>query len=281
MTTSLNLNKNEIKNLKNFLSKNKVKKIDTKSKYELIRVKDGEINLILYKSGKLVYNESNSSLNIINSVLEKEKEFDYIIGSDETGKGEWYGPLIVVATALTSKDILKLRKIGVKDSKTINRNKIFEIAKKLRNMSFERHSIILNPTTYNDLYVQFKIENKNLNDLMAWAHSSVIQNLLEKIEYCKAKVIIDKFDFEKTEYRLKNINRTNLEIIQKSEAESETPVAAASIIAKYLFEIEVNKLNEKYKIDLRSSNPKGINPKILPNVAKTHFKNVKTNLIGL
>ena len=60
-------------------------------------------------------------------------------------------------------------------------------------------------------------------------------------------MVIDKFDFEKTEFRLEKVDRTNVEIIQKSKGESEIPVAAASIIAKYTFEKEVDKLNIKYK----------------------------------
>ena len=114
--------------------------------------------------------------------------------------------------------------------------------------------------------------------MMAWAHSVVIQKLLTTIEFEKAKVVIDKFDYDKTEYRLEKIDKTNLEIIQKSGAESETAVAAASIIAKYIFEREVDKLNNLYNIDLRNSKPKDLNPNLLSMVAKIHFKNVKQYL---
>lgn len=271
-TTSLKINDSETIRLKQFISENNLKEVNTTSEYELFRIKDGQINIIVYKSGKLVHNGSIASKKIIDTILEREEEFDFIIGSDETGKGEWYGPLVVVAAALSTEDILKLRKIGVKDSKTIKKAKLLELAKELRNMSFARHSITLMPETYNELYAKFQKENKNLNDLMAWAHSTVIQSLLEKIEFEKAKVIIDKFDFEKTEYRLKNVDKTNLQIIQKSGAESETAVAAASIIAKYIFESEIDK---EYGINLRNSKPQEIKPEILLKVAKIHFKNVQ------
>jgi len=98
--------------------------------------------------------------------------------------------------------------------------------------------------------------------------------MLVYIKATNAKVVIDKFDYDKTEYRLEKVDRTNVEIIQKSKGESEIPVAAASIIAKYTFEKEVDKLNEKYRIDLRKSQPKDIDKSILPFVAKLHFKNV-------
>jgi len=105
----------------------------------------------------------------------------------------------------------------------------------------------------------------------------VIKAMLKYVQAKKVKVVIDKFDFEKTEFRLETVDRTNTEIIQKSKGESEIPVAAASIIAKYTFEKEVDKLNEKYGIDLRKAQPDAIDRAVLPNVAKMHFKNVNNS----
>jgi ribonuclease HIII len=273
-TTSLLINTHEIECLKSFILENSLKNIEVTSEYELLRIKDDDIDIVVYKSGKLVHNGSEASKKVIDLILKKEDKYDYILGSDETGKGEWYGPLVVAATALKPEEIIELRKLGVKDSKTIKKTSLLKLAKDIIKMNFERHSIILPPKTYNKLYSEFQKEGKTLNDMMAWAHSKVIQQLLEKIEFKKAKIIIDKFDYEKTEYRLRSIDQAKLEIIQKSGAESETPVAAASIIAKFLFEMEVTKLNSKYHIDLSKSKPKYIKANILPRVAKIHFKNV-------
>ena len=66
-----------------------------------------------------------------------------------------------------------------------------------------------------------------------------------------------------------------IDIIQKSKGETEIPVAAASVLAKALFEERVNKLNERFNVSLRVSNPSEIDPDILPFVAKIHFKNVE------
>lgn len=274
-TVSLKLSSKEIEELKKYIKKGILKEAPPTNEYELFRIKDQDVNIVVYTSFKVVHNGSDASKLIINRILEKEEGYDYILGSDETGKGEWYGPLIVVATALSPEDIIKLRELGVKDSKTIKKSQIMELASKLIKMKFERHSVQINPKKYNLRYAEFQREGKSLNDMMAWAHSKVIQELLDKIEFKKAKAVIDKFDFEKTEYRLEKVDKTNLEIIQKSGGESEIPVAAASIIAKYLFETEVDKLNDKYDIDLRSSKPEDINPEILSKVAKIHFKNVK------
>ena len=58
------------------------------------------------------------------------KNYQYIIGSDETGKGEWYGPLVVCAVCTSNDDILKLKSIGVKDSKKLSTKEIFSLYEK-------------------------------------------------------------------------------------------------------------------------------------------------------
>ena len=269
------INDHEILELKNLINKNKIEKSPVTNDYESLRVKNGKISLILYKTGKIVYTDNESSRKLLNTILERDEVYDYILGSDETGKGEWYGPLVVVATALTPEEIIELRLLGVKDSKTIKKPQIIKLAKKIIEMDFKWQSIILKPRTYNNLYNQFQDEGKSLNDIMAWAHSKVIQQSLAVIEYRKAKVIIDKFDYKKTDYRLKSIDQTGLKIIQMTGGESEIPVAAASIIAKYLFEKTVDELNMMYNVNLRNVKPENVKPELLRETAKIHFKNVE------
>ena len=275
MISSLTINDRELEELKKYLLKVGLKREKCKSEYELLRIKDGKISIVVYKSGKVVHNESTETLEVLDNILKKEKNFDYILGSDETGKGEWYGPLVVEAVALTPDEIHEFRKLGVRDSKTISKIHLKELAKDLIKKDFKRNCRILKPETYNRKYSEFQKEGKSLNMILAWAHAAVVKELLSQVKFEKAKVIIDKFDYEKTEFRLGNLDRTNIEIIQKSKGESEIPVATASIIAKYIFENEVDKLDEEYSIDLRNSEPSEIDPEILPHVAKIHFKNVK------
>ena len=277
-TNSLILSGKEMENLKAVINEISLNKYPITNKYELLRVKDQNINLILYNTGKLVFNENPETLDILNSILERQTGYDYFLGSDETGKGEWYGPLVVVVTALKPEEIIKLRLMGVKDSKTIKTAKIIEIARQILETEITYNSIILNPQTFNKLCTEFKMEGKNLNDLMAWAHSRVIGDILKRIEFNQAKIVIDRFDREKTEKRLKKLEDSRINVIQKTKGESEIPVAAASIIAKYLFEMEVDKLNRRYELKLKNSSPEEINPEILQDVAKEHFKNVKNYL---
>jgi len=276
---SLMINDHEILELKNLINKNKIEKSPVTNDYESLRVKNGKISLILYKTGKIVYTDNESSRKLLNTILERDEVYDYILGSDETGKGEWYGPLVVVATALTPEEIIELRLLGVKDSKTIKKPQIIKLAKKIIEMDFKWQSIILKPRTYNNLYNQFKIEGKSLNDIMAWAHSKVIQQILAVIKYRKAKVIIDKFDYKKTDYRLKSVDQTGLKIIQMTGGESEIPVATASIIAKYLFEKTVDELNDLYNVNLRDVKPENVKSELLSETAKIHVKNVQKLLI--
>jgi len=250
----------------------------------LLRIKDGDVFIVVYKSGKIVHNDSKASQQVLDVILKKEEAYDYVLGSDETGKGEWYGPLVVVATALTPDEIVELRKLGVRDSKIIPKPQLMELAKKIRDMKFLRESRILSPETYNDLYATFRKEEKSLNDMLAWAHAEAIKDLLEKVGHQRIRVVIDKFDVKKTESRLRGemrerkIRDNNVEVIQKSKGENEIPVAAASIIAKYIFETRVDELNRKYGVDLRKTTPEDIDPKILPRVAKLHFKNVAKSI---
>lgn len=272
--SSLTISDEELEKLKNYIFKTNIKRVSPTNEYELLRIKDGKILIIVYKSGKVVHNGSEESEKVLNDILTKETKNDFILGSDETGKGEWFGPLVVTVTALTPEEIIELRKMGVRDSKTIKKEELMKLAEQLFKMHFSRFTITLSPEKYNQMYSKFESEGKSLNDMLAWAHSAVIKSMLKSIKAKNAKVVIDKFDFEKTEYRLESVDRSNVEIIQKSKGESEIPVATASIIAKYTFETEVDKLNIKYHIDLRKVQPNDIDESILPFVAKLHFKNI-------
>jgi len=104
-----------------------------------------------------------------------------------------------------------------------------------------------------------------------------IREMLDSIKFNRAKIVIDKFDVEKTYRRLYGVDETKLRIIQTSK-ENEVAVNIASILAKYVFEQEVDKLNKAFQIDLRKMSPSEINSTILPFVAKIHFKNVRRHM---
>ncbi|HDH40783.1 MAG TPA: hypothetical protein ENG12_00005 [Candidatus Altiarchaeales archaeon] len=275
MPVSITLQDEEIERLKSYIEEYGLSRIPVKSRYELLRIKDRGIEMILYKSGRLVYNDSSEMRRIIDEILKIENEYTYILGTDEAGKGEWYGPLIVECVALKPREIDELRKIGVRDSKKLGKRRLLDLGDRLVRSKFIRKSLILMPETYNRSYRKFRLEGKTLNDLMAWAHARAIKDLISKLKYERLKIIIDKFDLKKTEFRLRDLDKTGIEVIQKIRGESEIPVATASILAKYIFEKQVDELDKKFGIDLRKSRPDEIPREILPYVSKIHFKNVR------
>ena len=242
-----------------------------------MRIENGKVRIIVYKSGKLVFNDTPETREVINSILELERGYDYILGTDEVGKGEWYGPLVVVCVALTPIQMDRLRKIGVRDSKLIKKSLLMSLASQIIKEGVLWKPLIVSPKTFNERFEEFKRENKTLNEFLAWAHSAAIKEMLDSIKYNRAKIVIDKFDVEKMYRRLYGVDETKLRIIQTSK-ENEVAVNVASILAKYVFEREVDKLNKAFQIDLRKMSPSEINSTILPFVAKVHFKNVRRRM---
>jgi len=282
MPASVTISLEELENLKNYLMKTGLKRVPVANEYELLRISDGDIKMVVYKSGKLVHNGSEETLKVIRYILQREFDYDYLVGSDEVGKGEWYGPLVVVCVALTPNQLLRFRELGVQDSKLLSKNQIKRLAAILDSeTNRSRREVILMPETYNELYEKFKIEGKSLNDMLAWAHEVAINGALALVSPKKPKVVIDKFDEKKMDLQIErySIKQPGQVIIQKSRGETEVPVAVASIIAKNLFETRVDELERRFNIKLRNHLPRDLKSSILPYVAKLHFKNVKDALI--
>ena len=158
------------------------------------------------------------------------------IGSDECGKGDFFGPLVVTA-AYINKDVLDfVLSLGVVDSKLLSDSKINIIAEKLlNNQEFKFESLVLEPHIYNRLFNKYR----NLNLILAKAHSKVINELLQK-HYCN-NVIIDKF--AELRFDVEN-NFPEVKFTKIHKAESFLSVASASIISRYYF----NQWFEKQKL---------------------------------
>ncbi len=158
---------------------------------------------------------------------EEVKEFysDYI-GTDETGKGDYFGPLVICGMYVDPKTQVFLQNIGVRDSKELTDMQINKIAKQIRKEYPDNFDIILiSPQKYNKLYEKFQ----NVNKLLDWAHSKSIENLLEKFD-CKT-VITDQFSKVKLTIS-NNTNFSKINFIQTPKAERFIGVAAASILAR-------------------------------------------------
>ena len=272
---SVTLSTKEVGILHDEILQRNLKRVPVTNEYEILRVKDGDIFFILYKTQKLVYKDSENMSQVLNSILIQDEKYEYVIGTDETGKGEWYGPLVVEGVALTPQQTVNLREIGVRDSKTLSKSKIEEIGNYLRSSDIKRQPRVLMPRTYNDMYNRFTREGKNLNDMLSWAHTGIIHEILTKLNSGNIRVVIDKFDIKATDLRLGKVREFNVEVIQKSKGESEIAVATASILAKLIFEEKVDELDEKFGTDLRKMKIQDVPKSVIPSIAKMHFKNVK------
>jgi len=192
----------------------------------------------------------------VNMVLGGLNEYVAYIGSDEAGKGEWLGPLIVAAVALSRQQRSYLVTQGVMDSKELRLDVIVELAKVIQRSCLSYHAMTISPLSFNDLMKQVKGEGRSLNDILAWGHSQAIGNVFEELTRNgisgKIKLSIDMFDQIKTEARLKKIiDLEKFDLDHRPKAESETSVAAASIVARAVRELWIDEKSKELRLDLR------------------------------
>jgi len=214
------------------------------------------------------------------SINSEKVIYMYIAGSDESGKGDYFGPLVVAAFTCQNSDIQTLQDMGVKDSKKLTDKNVLYIATRLLSeYQSQCQYMVLKPDTYNDLYKKFSAQKPGLNEMLAWAHSKVLSSLYHRLPF--NDLVIDKFGNENMiRYYLRltlPLDKINLNIM--TGGESDTAVACASIIARHLFVVELDKLSEIYGVNLlkgASAQVKAlrasISPEILPHVVKMHFK---------
>ena len=239
--------------------------------------------LMLAYSGKDINLSSyNQMENFVNPAqISDSRNWDAWIGTDEAGKGDYFGPLAAAGVHVNAERCEQLRALGVCDSKRITDQKLRKLAQEIR-MRYGRYvsSVEITPLRYNALYTSFREKGQNLNHLLAWLHAKAIQNLLNRFD-CRY-VLVDRF--AKPEVLAAQLQkfRLKIELVQIPKAESDIAVAAASIIARDAFLQCLEQLSEKYQMKL----PKGATHVIaegrrvvelhgteaLHHVAKLHFR---------
>ncbi len=207
--------------------------------------------------------------------LEAIDDLSEWIGTDESGKGDFFGPLVVAALLVTKKSEHRLWALGVQDSKKLSDQKIVQLAGVIRK-NFLHSVVSVAPKKYNQLYAQFG----NLNKLLASAHAQAIENLLEKTS-CSV-VLSDQFGDESLIRNALGEN-TDITLIQKNHAEENLAVAGASILAREKFLSSLSKLSDNYKIFFPPGSGKNVietanrfvhmfGQHELQHIAKLHFK---------
>ncbi len=261
-----------------------------------------KVNIAVYTSGKLVI-QGKGTTDFIQFYLEPiligeaKLGYEHIldptmleprIGVDESGKGDFFGPLVVAGVYVNEAAARNLMEIGVRDSKLIKSDKrIGEIAKQIRGTPGAVYNVVpIGPEAYNRLHAKMR----NVNDILGWGHARVIENLLAKVD-CK-KAISDQFGNKRIVLKALMERGKKIELVQRHKAESDLAVAAASIIARDEFVRRLGELGKKMQVKL----PKGASTAVeeaardvvakhgreaLAAITKVHFRTTQKVLQGV
>jgi ribonuclease HIII len=264
--------------------------------YELNAVKNGlSIKILVYFGKKgvktiLQGDEKSLQMNELRNLFYDEPQLLFsqpeiqdppeYIGTDECGKGDIFGPLVVGAVFVNEASKLKLKKIGVRDSKELSETQITSLAKEIKKIAAEQYCIVrIEPTEYNKLYLKYS----NLNKLLGYVHSKAIGNLLDNIK-CNC-VITDKFSSRELE--VSSVAKySSVNFLQIEKGESYIGVAAASIIARDNFNdwfnntiingISLGKGASTEVQRLAKMLYKNLSKEKIESIAKLHFKTFKS-----
>ncbi|MEO6033832.1 MAG: ribonuclease HIII [Verrucomicrobiota bacterium] len=258
-----------------------------------------KLNVVFYESGKLVV-QGKGTQEFIEFVLEPqilgEAKLGYEavlnpdlllprLGIDESGKGDFFGPLCIAGVYVNEKVIAAWKDVGIRDSKNISSDKrIFELAKLIRETPGCVTTVVpIGNEAYNRLYSKMR----SVNTLLAWGHARVIENLMgqkHRMNPPPVRAISDQFAHDKTTVgkAIMSLGR-EIELVQRHKAEEDIAVAAASILARNEFVCRLAILGKEFGMVF----PKGASAVVdavakdfvkiegaekLTKVAKAHFR---------
>ncbi len=271
--------------------------------YTLFAGRKGKLNVAVYEKGPKVLVQGKETEDFVRFQLEpnilgeaklgyeeihQPEMFEPHFGIDESGKGDFFGPL-VIAGAYVDREIARgLLDLGVQDSKRIKSDsKIRALAGQIRSFPGIRLDIVaIYPERYNQLHAKFG----NLNRLLAWGHARVLENLLEKEPGCR-RALSDQFANPRELERAVLKRGREIHLEQRTKAESDIAVAAASIIARERF---IDWMEDQGKLLGLPTLPKGASCKVkdtaeaivrekgraaLPGISKMHFKTAREVIV--
>ena len=271
--------------------------------YAIFQADTGDTIVTLYQSGKAMFQGVSADIesSMWESIKKDKSDIDYFIdtpkkeikkeeeisipinissvGSDEVGTGDYYGPIVVTASYVNKDNIPFLEELGVKDSKKLSDEQILKIVPKIiKKIPYK--TIMLSNKEYNDNYGK----DMNMNKIKAVLHNKVLTEMTTNNTY--DYIVVDQFEPEKSYYNhLSEVTSPLKGITFITKAEDKClSVAVSSLISRYIFIKEMDKLGDKYGIFL----PKGANyyvedvgiklvqkygEKVLYNIAKLNFSN--------
>jgi len=230
----------------------------------------GKVNVTVYEKGPKVLVQGKETEDFVRFYLEPEilgeaklgyeeihqaEMFEPHFGVDESGKGDFIGPLVIAGVFVNKEITRSLIDAGIQDSKKIGSDKrIRELAQIVRNTPGIMTEVIsIGPERYNELYEKFG----NLNRMLAWGHAKIIENLHKRKPDCP-RALSDQFARPEEIERVLKGRVTGLVLEQRTKAESDTAVAAASILARESF---INWLRDKGE-EIGCELPKGVSQKV-------------------
>lgn len=217
-----------------------------------------------YTEKEMVAMQNNKKQDIPHT-LKELPVFDCHIGTDESGKGDYFGPLVIAGVCITKKQEELLATLGVRDSKSNSDNKNKELAKKIEELLGKTcvSIVCISPERYNSLYDEI---GRNLNKVLGWGHARVMENLLSD-NVCE-NAIADQFGDESLIKSALLAKGKSLNLIQSPKAERDIGVAAASILARARFLNELERLGKILGVTLS----KGVNSTV-ESIAKNIYEN--------
>ena len=277
-------------------------KRDKTPPYAVFQADTGDTIVTLYDSGKAMFQGVSADIEsgMWVSINKDKEDIDYFmdtdvnknkeeevsipfdissVGSDEVGTGDYYGPIVVTASYVSKDNIEFLTELGVRDSKKLSDEQILKIVPKIiKKIPYK--TIMLSNKEYNEKYGK----NMNMNKIKAVLHNKVLSEMIKDNEY--DYIVVDQFEPEKSYYNhLSESTNIVKDITFITKAEDKClSVAVSSLISRYIFVKEMDKLGDKYGIFL----PKGANYyvedvgiklvekygiDVLKNIAKLNFGN--------
>jgi ribonuclease HIII len=215
--------------------------------HTLYAAKKGKLNVAVYAKGPKVLIQGKETEDFITFLLEPEilgearlgyeeeldpEMFAPHFGIDESGKGDYFGPLVIAGAYTDAAVARALKAAGVMDSKRISSAKrIRELAAKIREVPGIATSVVaIGPERYNQMFGSFG----NLNRLLAWGHAKVIENLAAQRPQCP-RALSDQFARPEVLARALKQQGVDIQLDQRTKGESDIAVAAASILARERF----------------------------------------------
>lgn len=274
------------------------KRRDKAIPYVIFQAKDADTVITMYESGKVMFQGVSADIDANmwrdidgQSKIKKEeikkndKKYYYssAIGSDEVGTGDYFGPIVVTSCYVSKDDIEFVESLGIKDSKKLDDEKILKIAPELIK-KIKYKSLIMTNSEYNAKYST----SYNINKIKAIMHNKVLWRMVNEEHPEYDYIIVDEFAREQRYYEYLNGNpaiQRDITFITKAE-DKNLAVASASVISRYIFLKEFDKISDSLHIPL----PKGAGKEVdeigkevvetygkdkLKEIAKINFKNTE------